>query len=91
MSNLVGSTVFKLNNGFTISVFASGTQEGKPGDLKAGVGTALNVGYRQIDGAPIHGNEHEVGEGLNSKINEVSCFVALLWIRELPKLNDKNC
>ena len=91
MSNLVGSTVFKLNNGFTISVFASGTQEGKPGDLKAGVETALNVGYRHIDGAPIYGNEHEVGEGLNTKINEVSCFLVLLWIRELPKLNDKNC
>ena len=91
MSNLVGSKVLKLNNGFTISVFASRTQEGKPGDLKAGVDTALNVGYRHIDGAPIYRNEHEVGEGLNTKINEVSCFVVLLWIRELPKLNDKNC
>ena len=91
MSNLVGSTVLKLNNGFTISVFASGTQEGKPSDLKVGVETALNVGYRHIDGAPIYGNEHEVGEGLNTKINEVSCFVVLSWIRELPKLNDKNC
>ena len=52
---------------------------------------ALNVGYKHIDGGPIYGNEHEVGEGLNTKINEVSCFVVLLWIRELPKLNDKNC
>ena len=91
MSNLVGSTVLKLNNGFTIPVLGLGTWAGKPGDVKAGVETALNVGYRHIDGAPIYGNEHEVGEGLNTKINEVSCFLVLLWIRELPKLNDKNC
>ena len=62
MSNLVGFTVLKLNNGFTISVFGLGTQEGKPGDLKAAIETALNVGYRHIDGAPVYGNEHEVGE-----------------------------
>ena len=91
MSNLVGSKVLKLNNGFTISVFASGTQEGQPGDLKVDGETALNVGYRHTDGPPICGNQHEVDEGLNTKINEASCFVVFLWIRELPKLNDKNC
>ena len=78
MSNLLGSTVLKLNNGFTIPVLGLGTWAGKPGDVKAVVETALNVGYRHIDGAPIYGNEHEVGEGLNTKINEVSCFVDLL-------------
>ena len=78
MSNLVGSTVLKLNNGFTIPVLGLGTWAGKPGDVKAVVETALNVGYRHIDGAPIYGNEHEVGEGLNTKINQVSCFVDLL-------------
>ena len=75
MSNLVGSTVLKLNNGFTIPVLGLGTWAGKPGDVKAAVETALNVGYRHIDGAPIYGNEHEVGGGLNAKIDEVSCFV----------------
>ena len=74
MSNLVGSTVFKLNNGFTIPVLGLGTWAGKPGDVKAAVETALNVGYRHIDGAPIYGNEHEVGQGLNTKINEVSIY-----------------
>ena len=78
MSNLLGSTVLKLNNGFTIPVLGLGTWAGKPGDVKAVVETALNVGYRHIDGAPIYGNEHEVGEGLNTKINQVSCFVDLL-------------
>ena len=78
MSNLLGSTVLKLNNGFTIPVLGLGTWAGKPGDVKAVVETALNVGYRHIDGAPIYGNEHEVGEGLNTKINQVSCFGDLL-------------
>ena len=78
MSNLLGSTVLKLNNGFTIPVLGLGTWAGKPGDVKAVVETALNVGYRHIDGAPIYGNEHEVGEGLNTKIDEVSCFVVLV-------------
>ena len=78
MSNLLGSTVLKLNNGFTIPVLGLGTWAGKPGDVKAVVETALNVGYKHIDGAPIYGNEHEVGEGLNTKINQVSCFVDLL-------------
>ena len=43
MSNLVGSTVLKLNNGFTISVLGLGTWACKPGDVKAAVKTALNV------------------------------------------------
>ena len=46
--------------------------------MKAAFETTLNAGYRHIDGAPIYGNEHEVGEGLNTKINEVSCFGDLL-------------
>ena len=77
MSNLVGITVLKLNNGFTIPVLGLGTWAGKPGHVKAAVETALNVGYRHIDGAPIYGNKHEVGQGLNTKINEVSSLVVL--------------
>ena len=78
MWNLVGSTVLRLNNGFTIPVLGLGTWACKAGDVKAAFETTLNVGYRHIDGAPIYGNEHEVGEGLNTKINQVSCFVDLL-------------
>ena len=77
MSNLVGSTVLRLNNGFTIPVLGLGTWACKVGDVKTAFETTLNVGYIHI-GAPIYGNEHEVGEGLNTKINEVSCFVYLL-------------
>ena len=35
MSNLVGSTVLRLNNGFTIPVLGLGTWACKAGDVKA--------------------------------------------------------
>ena len=75
MSNLVGFTLLKLNSGFTIPVLGLETWAGKPGNVIAVVKTALNVGYRHIDGVPIYGNEHEVGQGLNTKTNEVSSLV----------------
>ena len=34
MSNVVGSTVLKLNNGLTIPVFGLGTWKSKPGEVK---------------------------------------------------------
>ena len=67
--------MLNLNNGFTMAVLGLGTWTGEPGDVKVSVETALNVGYRQIDGAPIFGNELEMGQGLNTKINKVSALV----------------
>ena len=55
MSNLVGSTVLRLNNGFTIPVLGLGTWACKVGDVKTAFETTLNVGYRHIDGAPSMG------------------------------------
>ena len=72
MSKVVGSTVLKLNNGFTIPVLGLGTWTGKPGDVKAAIETAIDVGYKHIDCSPVYQNEDEVGQGLKTKIDEVS-------------------
>jgi hypothetical protein len=34
------------------------------------VGDAIEVGYRHIDGAPIYGNEVEVGQAIRQKMND---------------------
>ena len=79
MSDAVGSTVLTLNNGLTIPVLGLGTWKSKPGEVKAAVEAAIDAGYRHIDGAAIYQNETEVGQGLKTKIDEVSsCILPLL-------------
>ena len=79
MSDAVGSTVLTLNNGLTIPVLGLGTWKSKPGEVKAAIEAAIDAGYRHIDGAAIYQNETEVGQGLKTKIDEVSsCILSLL-------------
>ena len=78
MSTAVGSTVLKLNNGLTISVFGLGTWKSKPGEVKAAVEAAIDAGYRHIDGAAVYQNETEVGQGLKTKIDEVNYSIVNL-------------
>ena len=79
MSDAVGSTMLTLNNGLTIPVLGLGTWKSKPGEVKAAVEAAIDAGYRHIDGAAIYQNETEVGQGLKTKIDEVSsCILSLL-------------
>lgn len=45
----------------TLSIF---TQTASPGEVAKAVATAIQSGYRHIDGALMYGNEHEVGAGI---------------------------
>lgn len=47
-----------------------GTWKAKPGEVGAAVATALDVGYRNIDGAWIYMNEAEIGAVLKEKIGK---------------------
>ncbi|KAM9651471.1 aldo-keto reductase family 1 member D1 [Trichechus inunguis] len=63
-----------LSDGNSIPIIGLGTYSDPKSTVKgactASVKTAVDVGYRHIDGAYIYGNEHEVGEAIREKIVE---------------------
>ncbi|XP_004382453.1 aldo-keto reductase family 1 member D1 isoform X1 [Trichechus manatus latirostris] len=63
-----------LSDGNSIPIIGLGTYSDPKSTVKgactASVKTAIDVGYRHIDGAYIYGNEHEVGEAIREKIVE---------------------
>lgn len=72
---------FELNDGNKLPAIGFGTFQ-IPADITAhAVKTAIDIGYRHIDGAAIYRNEPEVGIGLKrSGINRDSVFVtSKLW------------
>ncbi|XP_028624276.1 3-oxo-5-beta-steroid 4-dehydrogenase isoform X2 [Grammomys surdaster] len=62
-----------LNDGSSIPIIGLGTfsdPKPVPGKTYVAVKTAIDEGYRHIDGAHLYNNEHEVGEAIREKIAE---------------------
>ncbi|PCH40515.1 hypothetical protein WOLCODRAFT_24169 [Wolfiporia cocos MD-104 SS10] len=57
-------THYTLPSGDKIPAVALGVWQAAPGEVGSAVKTALNAGYRHIDGAWIYRNEAEVGQAL---------------------------
>lgn len=96
MSNLTKSTtVYTLNNGVKIPAIGLGTWQSEKGKVGDAVRTALQAGYRHIDGAAIYGNEEEVGQGIvESQVPRDEIFLTTkLWNtqhKEVEKALDES-
>merc|ERR1712002_58525 len=91
-------TTLKLNNGVEMPQFGLGTWLSEKGKVKEAVEHAITKGYRNVDAAWIYGNEGEVGEAIEAKINDGTVkreelFIATkLWNTfHKPENVAKNC
>ncbi|KAL5742690.1 hypothetical protein ACOSP7_029422 [Xanthoceras sorbifolium] len=71
---------FKLNSGAEIPSVGLGTWSAAPSVVADVVATAVKVGYRHIDCAPIYGNEKEIGCALKKLFDDGVVKREDLWI-----------
>ncbi|MFM7732811.1 MAG: aldo/keto reductase [Cyanobium sp.] len=64
----------------TMPAIGLGTWKAAPGEVGAAVRTALQLGYRHIDCAPIYGNEAEIGAALQEELRQGELQREQLWI-----------
>jgi len=71
---------FTFQNGDQIPLLGLGTWKSSPTDAKNAVKTAIALGYRHIDCAPIYGNEKAIGEALSDCFEAGIVQRSDLWI-----------
>jgi alcohol dehydrogenase (NADP+) len=71
---------YKFGNGDSIPALGLGTWKSAPEKVYQAVRDALKIGYRQIDCAPIYGNEREIGQALKEAIASGEVKREELWI-----------
>lgn len=69
-----------LAGGDSLPALGLGTWKAAPGEVGEAVRTALELGYRHIDGAHIYGNEAEIGAALAAVLSGSELRREDLWI-----------
>lgn len=69
-----------MKNGDAMPALGLGTWKSAPGEVYTAVKEALRAGYRHVDCAPIYGNEHEVGRGIEEALEENGVARRDIWV-----------
>lgn len=71
---------YNITESDTLPALGLGTWKSTKGDVGRAVSTAIEMGYRHIDCAPIYTNEREIGESFNAVLSSGQVQREDLWI-----------